>query len=446
MAITLSTAYSANVAGGNLPAASTFTITGITVPADATAALLFMHGGYGTTTGDTLDISNFDADTDDHFTFLDDGWDKASDREIVGAYYLLYGQTGFPTRGATNQTFTGSLTYAPGYSMTFVIVFLSGTVTDGTFVIGSNGTTSTQANPWTSASLGSLGAADLAMIAGTEYAAAVTVTGNSQTELASGLFDQDGWAIGYKVASATMVMTVASGGYQGGVAFAVKAAAGGAVVLTLLTADLEITSNQDSTTASVSPAAGSVLYVAVGATEAGSGTSGTAALSGVMATWTQIASVAFASRRYLWWFRGTGTITNGTITISVTIDGGTRETKYWSVIQATGVDGTTPNDAATTSITTDTGITLSDVGTLGADDKVLAAFCHEDNEAVTLTDQTQLSHTANATGVRTLTVGYGTDDTPSATWATLAGSAAGGFIVNAAAGGAVDSNFIFSRW
>ena len=226
MAITLSTAYSANVAGSGLPAASTFTITGITVPADATAALLFMHGGYGTTTGDTLDISNFDADTDDHFTFLDDGWDKASDREIVGAYYLLYGQTGFPTRGATNQTFTGSLTYAPGFSMTFVIVFLSGTVTDGTFVIGSNGTTSTQANPWTSASLGSLGAADLAMIAGTEYAAAVTVTGNSQTELASGLFDQDGWAIGYKVASATMVMTVASGVLQGGVAFAVKAEGG----------------------------------------------------------------------------------------------------------------------------------------------------------------------------------------------------------------------------
>jgi len=73
MAITLSTAYSTNVSGGNLPAASTFTITGITVPSDATAALLFMHGGYGTTTGDTLDISNFDADTDDHFTFLDDG-------------------------------------------------------------------------------------------------------------------------------------------------------------------------------------------------------------------------------------------------------------------------------------------------------------------------------------------------------------------------------------
>jgi len=225
MAITLSTAYSTNVSGGNLPAASTFTITGITVPSDATAALLFMHGGYGTTTGDTLDISNFDADTDDHFTFLDDGWDKASDREIVGAYYLLYGQTGFPTRGATNQTFTGSLTYAPGYSMTCVIVFLSGTVTDGTFVIGSDGTTSTQANPWTSASLGTLGAADLGMIAGTEYADAVTVTGNSQTELASGLYDQDGWAIGYKLASATMTMSVVTGNLCGGVAFAVKAAA-----------------------------------------------------------------------------------------------------------------------------------------------------------------------------------------------------------------------------
>jgi hypothetical protein len=54
-----------------------------------------------------------------------------------------------------------------------------------------------------------------------------------------------------------------------------------------------------------------------------------------------------------------------------------------------------------------------------------------------ITDFTQLSHDGNATGLRTLTVGYhATDDTPAATWASSSTWLAIGVIVNGVSGGA----------
>jgi len=233
MAIEISTVYGVDITG------DPFEITGINVPNDATVAILLILGAWMTGGGDHIDISNFDEDADDHFVFINAGTDTHTGRHTAGAYYLKYGETGFPTRGGTGLTLTISLTSGFLYGQRAVLFFLSGTVTDGTLIIGSDATTIADDDPeWTSEDMGDVGPSDLAFIAAAQYQTNPNVapTGSGQTALASGTTSSCRWAVGYEFGEDQMTFTVASSSYQGGVAFAIKAVTGGGspgVVLTM---------------------------------------------------------------------------------------------------------------------------------------------------------------------------------------------------------------------
>jgi hypothetical protein len=213
---------------------------------------------------------------------------------------------------------------------------------------------------------------------------------------------------------------------------------------TLLDHGVDVTSDP-ADSASVSPAAGSVLFLFVGYSVVGGTVAGVNhdfTVSGVATTWTELAHAhpSIANRRGLFLYRGVGPFTPGTIGMDFTTGhGATWETTFWSLTEITNPDTGDPEDAPVTTVDNNsvTSGAIADVGTVGADDIVLAGFTHESNEAVTITGFTSLSHDANATGLRTLTVGWhATDDTPAATWASGSSYTAIGVIVNGVSGGA----------
>jgi hypothetical protein len=231
MAITVGTFYSAELALGT-NAATAWTITGIAVPADATACILLTMGYTGTTSG-RLDISNFDADAHDHFTLIAEAKDQISGGNYnVDAHYLKYGETGFPERGASGLTFTGSFAQITQFGKTKVVVFfLSGTVTDATFIIGTSTLNGTTGSNWSCDDLGSVDAADIGFIAACNYGSNIesTPAGAGQTQIAEGNTGDgtSAWGASYEVGEDVLTVEV-SKNYFGGVAFAVLAAAGGA--------------------------------------------------------------------------------------------------------------------------------------------------------------------------------------------------------------------------
>ena len=83
MAISISSTFKSDIPASTY-AASTWTITGIDVPEDATVCILMLLGGWMTSGGDHLDISNFDGDADDHFTYVLAGLDAYSGRHAAG--------------------------------------------------------------------------------------------------------------------------------------------------------------------------------------------------------------------------------------------------------------------------------------------------------------------------------------------------------------------------
>jgi len=226
--ITIGTVYKWLVSP--LPTSSqTWTITGIDVPANATAAIFCLVGGYmGTAGNDILDISNFDADTDDHFTLLAGGGDTSNNEQAAGAYYLKYGETGFPTRGATGLTFTGSFTDDFQFDGTVILFFLSGTVVDETFVIGSDATDSGDDDTtWTSEDIGDVGANDLGFIFGSVYDNTVNCALNGQTSFESGISGVVSHDLAYELGEDTFSYEVGAVSYQAAVVFAIKADAEG---------------------------------------------------------------------------------------------------------------------------------------------------------------------------------------------------------------------------
>ena len=221
--MSVSTVYTDNIAIGN----SDFSITGIDVPNDADIAILIVKGYVGTATEDFVDVSNFDGDSDDHFVHQVTGLDP--DDVCVGLWMLKYGETGFPTRGATGITLDvsliGNLIYGGGFAEVF---FLSGFETDGTEVIGTDSVDG-DTGGWTCNSLGSVGPSDIGIIAAVGYANAVesTPTGSGQTELAEGNESTMYHASAYELGEDQLSVDYPSGSYMGAVAIAISASAGG---------------------------------------------------------------------------------------------------------------------------------------------------------------------------------------------------------------------------
>jgi hypothetical protein len=211
------------------------------------------------------------------------------------------------------------------------------------------------------------------------------------------------------------------------------------LAITNLTAGND-TTNNPATTASISPTSGAIVYLTVGyAGDASTHPNDDIAPSGVMATWEEIGRIGSAGegRRGIMVFRGSGAITPGTISITVSPSAGNWAETFWSIAEVTGYNAGDPDDAPVgAEAASGTSGAITDVGTIDAGDAVIAAFAHEESESLTITGFTSLSAQTGGTDLRTLHVGYSmSDETPEATWATNAAWQGIAWIVNVDPGG-----------
>lgn len=205
------------------------------------------------------------------------------------------------------------------------------------------------------------------------------------------------------------------------------------------------TTNNPSTTASITPTNGAIVLAAVIIAQTdGNGLSASSlTISGCGLTWTQITSLIYGSdsgRRRIFLFKGTGTPSTGALTITHTT-GGTWTETLWSIDEATGVDAVTPFGTAYTnrSVTgTTASVTVSD--TPDAGDFVYSCIGEESD--ITVTPESGFTTLSNVTGGsdgRVLIAMYdGTptiDTTPSATWTGNNNWGIIGIVVNVDAGG-----------
>ena len=200
----------------------TATITGITVPDDADAAIL-IYNGYGDI-NPQITVSNFDADANNHFTLIEEALDGNAHNSCAGLI-LKYGETGFPTRGATGQVLSVTIDHTPQFGDgRLTLFFLSGFSTGSDCIIGSDKREGVHGD-WISADLGDVRPADLMIVAGTGFDNAVesTPTGSGQTEILEG---SDGnriyWAIAYAYGNSTGALGYSSGNYDAFIAFAIR--------------------------------------------------------------------------------------------------------------------------------------------------------------------------------------------------------------------------------
>ena len=218
------------------------------------------------------------------------------------------------------------------------------------------------------------------------------------------------------------------------------AAGGGGLSISVLTSGLT-TTNPDNT-ASITPASGSVVYVAVAVAYNAAVNNIGVTVSGCGLTWVALDNVVYnpGGRRFIHVSKGTGSPSAGVLTITATSSAGTYQETMYSVVQVTGADGTTPNDAPVkpTSIATGTTLSTPDVGTPGSGDAVFVMLGMENaTNNIALTGSiNQLTKIENGGNIRSFIVGYeagaSPDETPGATWSTNASAGAIGFIINVA--------------
>lgn len=225
-----------------------------------------------------------------------------------------------------------------------------------------------------------------------------------------------------------------------------------AIAITGLTSGLDTTTHP-TVTASISPTSGAVVYVFVAIAVAGGGTVGSGdslSVSGAGLTWNTLGNAGQNgdNRRKLFVVRGTGTPSAGALTITFTSgSGGTWTETGWSVVEATGLDGTTPNGTvytATTGGATALSVTVSE--TPDAGDFVLAGFTIESNDT-TPTRNSELDTTIHSinggSDIRAVFTAYDSapDSTPvpGITWTGTNSATALAFIVNAGAGGGANN-------
>ena len=204
------------------------------------------------------------------------------------------------------------------------------------------------------------------------------------------------------------------------------------------------TSGAAAASASISPTSGGVVYVAVSYAVNAGAAPDTGSVSGNSLTWTQVATQTHGTRRRTYVFRGTGTATAGSVTMSYDPLGATWQETKWSIFEITGQNTTTPNDAAQVASTAAaTALACPGVGTPDAGDLIIGAFAIESDNVTPAADDGTTIHEVDegaSSQVRTLYTFYdadASDETPSITWSGTNSAAGIGFIVNvAAAGGA----------
>lgn len=210
--------------------------------------------------------------------------------------------------------------------------------------------------------------------------------------------------------------------------------------------DATLTGASDTaTTGSITCPADSVTYIAVAVAQGSAGADlapTVSSITGASLTWTSMARQVYGSRRSVSVFRAvnTGSETSGALTINMSsAAGGALQEAAWSIVRVTGADTADPDDAAVTgSASSGTSLNLADVGTLDTDDQVFAAFGFESgaDSFALAAGLTEIGSVTGGANVRSLKTGYGTDETPGATWGTSGNGIGGiGFIVNVGSGG-----------
>jgi len=200
------------------------TIENVTVPADATMAIVTGHGYGGGTSGPIdFDILNWDDDTDLHFTFIVK--QLGTDKMGCCARYMLSNDGNWPGAGS-GKTLTYSYDTDIYLDDSFTVLFFLKNVDLESPIIGEETTHST--NPWTSPDLGNVSADDMAIIAGSEYNTGPVdpEEGTGQTAI---IVDSEGGTyigIGYELGEDTPSISVPSPTACGWMAFAVKAGEG----------------------------------------------------------------------------------------------------------------------------------------------------------------------------------------------------------------------------
>lgn len=195
-------------------------------------------------------------------------------------------------------------------------------------------------------------------------------------------------------------------------------------------------------TAPVTPSSGAVLYVAVSVSKASGAVDDSIGVSGLSATWTKLATQAWASRRRTWWYRGVGATGTGTISFDYT-GTGTLQEIGWVVDEATGLDGTTPDAGGTVSTAgegTSTTRTVTTATSPAAGDATWSALSLETNtNATPEAGWTALGQTTTGTlGVRRVETAWDDAHDQSCAWTwggTDIGNAAFIVILKAGAGG-----------
>ena len=152
-------------------------------------------------------------------------------------------------------------------------------------------------------------------------------------------------------------------------------------------------------------------------------------VTGGSETWSLVHGQDYSGRRRVDMFVSDTTPTNGALTITLTVSGGsTYQESQWSVEQLTNVDTGTPvGTGFRTDTASGTSLNLPDLGTIDAGDVALfcAGFESGADSLAVAAGSTQHILRQGGGNVRSLIVGTSTaDDTPGITWATDGNGAA----------------------
>ncbi len=217
------------------------------------------------------------------------------------------------------------------------------------------------------------------------------------------------------------------------------------------------TDNEPCDTASISPAANSLVLVSIITANDGGTDVQSVSLSGCGATWTQIAKVQYGFRRYLYLFYAKeSSYSTGAITIDHSTSIQSFREMMWSVDEFKNVDASTPyesyvsgNDGGNSDQAYD--LTISATSPTG-DDIVFSCWGIEgDTESPSMNSEldTVLTNRGGGNDCRTLYVAYDSapdsSPNPGITWTNNKYHAGIAMIINAGAGGGPAGVEIFRR-
>lgn len=214
-----------------------------------------------------------------------------------------------------------------------------------------------------------------------------------------------------------------------------------ALAWSLLDSSDPLETSEPVTTASISPAAGSLVYLFVAVASNASSTKTVDADFGGGVTWTLVGTQIYASRRQMWVYRSDDTPGAGTLSIDVDVTSSTFQELGYAVVQAAGIDTTTPNDAAVSGAATgpSSPYSASDVGTPDSGDAVVAFFCYENGAGSLSVGGDEVEYVEGGSNLRGFIIGWDQtatpDETPALTHAENGDAAYIAFTLNAAAGG-----------